>query len=76
MTIEVDAAWGRVDPAWQLSEADRFAWTAGRHGYDVFFKVPCCSRLNPTPAPSHILNLYPEPQPVLQTRGPEALRPE
>ena len=41
MSIEVDHAWGRVDQSWNVTEADRFAWFAREHGYDVFFKVPC-----------------------------------
>ena len=41
MSVEVDRAWGGVDPRWNVTEADRFAWFAREHGYDVFFKVPC-----------------------------------
>ena len=41
MSIEVDHAWRGVDQRWNVTEADRFAWFAREHGYDVFFKVPC-----------------------------------
>lgn len=41
MSVEVDTTWGGVDGDWNVTEADRFAWFAREHGYDVFFKVPC-----------------------------------
>lgn len=48
MVIEMDHAWGSVQPAWRLSHADQLIYLAGRHGYSTFLKVnavndpPCC----------------------------------
>jgi hypothetical protein len=53
MTVEMDQAWGGPGDApmrlSNVSSLDQLAWLARRHGYHTFLKIPCRSRLVPTP---------------------------
>ena len=41
LTVEVDGSWGELLEPWNVSEVDRLAWLARRHGYETHLKVPC-----------------------------------
>ena len=42
MTIEVDGAWGGLQPNWGgVTRVDQLVWFARSAGYDAFMKTPC-----------------------------------